>query len=263
VAGHEFEDKKTGLTFLYKFSQRKLVEELDLLSRVLAFRALERDIVIKYEKASLDEKKSRILGAWHKIKLRITKDCLEIEEGPPVQELNRIIKSLHVYSTIYADLVNPEALRLHETLERFKKNRKLPRLAEKCKEIVHKEVFGHRKAPEKVIECKHYSKQVLEIDPSIYDKVRDYFIRRVGEEIPSLMISGEVSKITREVVESYIKKILEVAFRNACRSAAYGYIKEDAKEIYDAVLRDSKESIDWIIKEGFLEEKIFPKIKKT
>jgi len=238
------------------------VDEEELLSKVLGFRTLEKDIIVKYEQATFEEKKEKLLTSWNEIKKEINKNCLEFEENPPIHELNRMIKSIIIYSTIYADLINKEALKLHEFTERLKNKKLLPRLKEECKTKIHKKVFGERKAPEKGIEYKHYYKKAIEIDPQIYDEAKNYFFERIEKEVPTLVMSREIYRILEEIVKKNIEKILEVSFRNACRAATYGYVKETPEEIYKVVIEDMKSSIDWMIKHGIIEEEVIPKIKK-
>ena len=55
---------------------------------------------------------------------------------------------------------------------------------------------------------------------------------------------------------------MEVSLRNACRAVAYGYMPEEPEKVYKSVLKDVKESIDWMVEQGIIEEEIIPKIKK-
>ncbi len=238
------------------------MDEEELLSKVLGFRTLEKDITIKYEEASLEEKKEKLLSLWAEIKEEIDKNCLEFEEKPAIHELNRMVKSIIVYSTIYADLINKEALKLHNFVEKLKNKKLLPRLKEACKTKIHEKVFGKKEAPEKKIDYKHYYKKEIEIDPKIYGEAKNYFFRKIEKELPTLMISEEIRNVLDEVLEKNIEKILEVSFKNACRAASYGYIKESSEEINKAVIEDIKNSIDWMIEHGIIEEEIIPKIKK-
>ncbi len=238
------------------------MEEEELLSKVLGFRTLEKDITIKYEKASLEEKKEKLLTLWNEIKKNINKDCIEFEEDPPIHELNRIIKSILIYSAIYADLVNKEAIKLQKYTEKLKKKKFLPRLKEECKIKIHKRVFGEKKAPKKRIECRHYYRDIIEIDPAIYVEVKDYFFKKIEKELPTLVMSQEMLRILEDIIEKNLDKIIEVSFKNACRAASYGYLEKDPNAVHNAIIKDAKESIDWMIEHGIIEEELIPKIKK-
>ncbi len=234
----------------------------ELLVRVLAFRELERDVVMKYEEESIEKKKDILLTLWSKIKERITSECLEFDQDPTVHDLSRVCKSLMIYSAIYADLINPEAKKLEGYIEQFKQKRVIPILKYECKEIIHREVFGEKKVPKRRIECKHYKGNIADIHPILYEESKKYFIEKVGRKMPSLVISKEMSKIVEEVVKEDLDKILEVSLRNACRAVAYGYMPEEPEKVYKSVLKDVKESIDWMVEQGIIEEEIIPKIKK-
>lgn len=235
-------------------------EELDLLSKLLGFRTLEKLVTGYYDTKSFDEKKEILLRAWKKVSPGITGKDVGFKSGVLADDLNRIRMSLMVYCKIYSGFIQPGVKEgLPQACIDLLSISKIPELKEEKVREIEKAILPTI-VPKKRKPRLPVSRRPR-LDPDVRRRLEEYFRKSIEKLKPALLMDDKISTALSGVIHNRLDRIIEVALRNAYRSIEYGYIMEDSKELSKFVLQESMSSIDWMIDQGLLIEDIAGELK--
>ncbi|MFQ6136429.1 MAG: hypothetical protein ACE5PM_04525 [Candidatus Hydrothermarchaeales archaeon] len=235
------------------------------MSKILAFHELENIMAVTLKGKTLEEKKKILLDVWGKIESLISPMDMEYKIPQDIHELNSIFKKIKVFSRIFEDLIQPGiGKEVSRVLHKLEINNTIPALKVKRIDIMESKLFGEEDVEGKVLPGrKSPTYATLTLDPLIKDKLKKYFLKRIEEAEPELLMDENLADILSARIERDVEKLIEVDEKNAYHSMDYGYVKPDSRSLSEYILKASKESIDWLIGHGLILEEIAGALEST
>ncbi|MFQ5887841.1 MAG: hypothetical protein ACE5HY_04005 [Candidatus Hydrothermarchaeales archaeon] len=212
----------------------------------------------KLKGKTLEEKKKILLDAWGTIGSLISPKDLEYDTPQDIYELNSVFKRIKVFSRIFEDLIQPDiGKEVSRALHKLEVSNTIPSLKIKRRDLMKSKLIGEKGVEERVLSRRKFSfYAALTLDPLIKEELKKYFLGRIVEAEPELLMDENLTNILSARVERDVEKMIEGDERNAYHSMDYGYLKRDSRSLSKYILNASKESIDWLIEHGLILEEI-------